>query len=87
MYYHKGKYRLSAGNPQIFPTRKAAEVYKKHYESYTWFNDTLVIEEVEYDGVPLSESKMYNGKEQVYNHVSDDRAINEMNKIQNVIGL
>ena len=24
---------------------------------------------------------------QVYNHVSDDRAINEMNKIQNVIGL
>lgn len=63
VYYHKGKYRLSAGNPQIFPTRKAAEVYKKHYASYTWFNDTLVIEEVEYDGVPLSESKMYNGKE------------------------
>lgn len=28
VYYHKGKYRLSAGNPQIFPTRKAAEVYK-----------------------------------------------------------
>ena len=59
VYYYEGKYRLSAGNPQIFPTRKAAEVYKKHYESYTWFNEDLLIEEVEYDGVPLNEPKMY----------------------------
>lgn len=65
VYYHEGKYRLSAGNPQIFQTRKAAEVYKKHYELYSWFNDTLVIEEVTYDGIPLSEPKMYNGKEVV----------------------
>ena len=61
--YYNGKYRLSAGSPQIFPTRKAAEVYKKHYESYPWFDEELLIEETEYDGVPLSESKMYNGKE------------------------
>lgn len=61
--YYNGGYRLSAGNPQIFPTRKAAEVYKKHYEAYAWFNEDLVIEEVEYDGVPLSEPKIYKGKE------------------------
>lgn len=30
--YYNGEYRLSAGNPQIFPTRKAAEVYKKNYK-------------------------------------------------------
>ena len=63
MYYYEGKYRLSAGNPQIFPTRKAAEIYKKHYEAYAWFNKDLVIEEVEYDGVPLNKPKMYKGKE------------------------
>lgn len=63
--YYNGEYRLSAGNPQVFPTRKAAEVYKKHYEAYAWFNKDLVIEEVEYDGVPLSEPKMYKGKEVV----------------------
>lgn len=44
VYYHEGKYRLSAGNPQIFPTRKAAEVYKKHYESYPWSDEELLIE-------------------------------------------
>lgn len=44
--YYNGEYRLSAGNPQVFPTRKAAEVYKKHYETYAWFNEDLVIEEV-----------------------------------------
>lgn len=63
VYYYKEKSRLHAGNPQVFPTRKAAEAYKKHYESYPWFNDELVIEEVEYEGTPLSESKIYNGKE------------------------
>jgi len=30
--YYNGKYRLHAGNAQVFPTRKAAEEYKKHYE-------------------------------------------------------
>ena len=65
VYYYKGEHRLSAGNPQIFPTFKAAEVYKKHYESYPWFDEELLIEETEYDGVPLGKSKMYNGKEVV----------------------
>ena len=59
--YYNGEYRLSAGNPQIFPTRKA-EVYRKHYESYPWFDEELLIEEVEYDGVSLSEPKIYKGK-------------------------
>lgn len=62
VYYHRG-YRLSAGNLQTFPTLKAAENYKKHYESYPWFDHELFVEEVEYEGVPLSESKIYNGKE------------------------
>ena len=62
VYYHKG-HRLTAGNPQTFPTRKAAETYKKHYESYPWMDHELIIEEVEYEGVPLSESKLYNRKE------------------------
>ena len=62
VYYHNG-YRLHVGNAQTFPTRKAAETYKKHYESYTWWDNELFIEEVEYEGVPLSESKFYNGKE------------------------
>lgn len=64
VYYHNGN-RLHAGNPQTFPTLKAAETYKKHYESYEWFYDDLFIEEVEYEGVPLSESTFYNGKEVV----------------------
>ena len=49
VYYNNG-YRLHAGNAQTFPTRKAAEAYKKHYESYPWWNDELFIEEVEYEG-------------------------------------
>ena len=64
VYYHNG-YKLSAGNPQTFPTLKAAEAYKKHYESYSWWDDELFIEEVEYEGVPLSEPQIYNGKEVV----------------------
>ena len=62
VYYHNG-YRLPAGNPQTFPTLKAAEGYKRHYESYPWMDHELFIEEVEYEGVPLSESQLYNGKE------------------------
>lgn len=34
VYYYKN-HRLSAGNPQVFPLRKAAEAYKKHYEAYS----------------------------------------------------
>ena len=64
VYYNK-EYRLHAGNPQTFPTRKAAEAYKKHYESYSWWDNELFVEEVEYEGVPLSESIIYNGKEVV----------------------
>lgn len=62
VYYRNG-YRLTAGNPIIFPEKKTAEIYKHHYESYTWFDEELFIEEVEYEGVPLSECKIYNGKE------------------------
>jgi len=61
--YYNGEYRLHAGNAQVFPIRKAAEVYKKHYESYPWMDHELFIEEVEYEGVPLNESQFYNGKE------------------------
>ena len=62
VYYYNG-YRLTAGNPQTFPTLKAAETYKRNYESYPWMDHELLIEEVDYEGVPLSESKIYNGKE------------------------
>ena len=62
--YYKNGYRFTVGNPQIFPIRKAAEVYKNHYESYSWMKEhASIIEEVEYEGVPLKESQLYNGKE------------------------
>ena len=51
--------------PQVFPLRKPAEIYKKHYESYSWFDHELFIEEVEYDGIPLREPQRYKGKEVV----------------------
>lgn len=62
VYYHKN-HRLSAGNPQVFPIRKAAEGYKKHYEAYPWFDHELCIEETKYEGVPLSPCSTYNGKD------------------------
>ena len=62
VYYLKGC-RLHAGNKQTFPTRKVAKTYKKNYEAYPWMDHELTIEEVEYEGVPLSEYKYYNGKE------------------------
>lgn len=62
VYYYKN-YRLSAGNPQVFPLRKAAEAYKKHYEAYPWFDHELCIEKTEYEGVPLNSCKIYNGKD------------------------
>ena len=62
VYYNNG-YRLTAVNLQAFPTLKVAEIYKKNYESYPWMDHELFIEEVEYEGVPLSESQLYNGKE------------------------
>jgi len=64
VYYHKDQ-ELSAGNPQIFPIRKAAEVYKQHYGSYPWMEHELFVKEVTYEGVPLGESQFYNGKEVV----------------------
>lgn len=63
--YYNNSHRLYAGNPQTFPIRIPAEIYKKHYEAYPWMDHELLIEEVEYEGVPLSESQMYNGKEVV----------------------
>lgn len=62
VFYHNGD-RLSAGNPQIFPTQKIAEVYKKYYSSRPWCKEQLFVEKVEYEGVPLSASRTYNGKE------------------------
>lgn len=61
--YYIRDYRCYAGNPQVFPTYKAAYTYKKNYASYKWFDNELFIEEIEYEGVPLGESKTYNGKE------------------------
>ena len=61
VYYYKNQ-RLSAGNPQVFPLRKAAEAYKKHYEANPWFDHELCIEETKYEGVPLSPYRTYNGK-------------------------
>lgn len=63
--YYIGKCRLTPGNPIVFPIRKVAERYKKHYESHAWFDKELVIEEVEYEGIPLNESEVYKGQEVV----------------------
>lgn len=56
-------YRLAVGNPQVFPLKKVAETYKKHYEAYPWFNDEIFIEEKSYEGVPIKEYQTFNGKE------------------------
>ena len=62
VFYHKG-YRLHAGNPQIFPVRKPAEIYKSHYEEYPWIDHEVCIEEIEYEGIPLSPYSTYNGRD------------------------
>ncbi len=62
VYYLDNGHRMIAGNPHVFPMYNLAETYKKHYEAYPWFNHELFIENVEYEGIPLSESKKYNGK-------------------------
>lgn len=62
VYYNK-KCRIPVGNARVYPIRKAAEALKRHYESYPWFDHDIVIEEVEYEGVPLNESMIHNGKE------------------------
>lgn len=62
-YYHKNGTFLSCGNPQVFPTYKAALGQKKHYENLPWFDEEVVIIEDTYEGVPLSEPRIYNGKE------------------------
>ena len=62
--YYLNNHKLYVGNQQVFPLRKIAEIYKKNFESYSWMKDRkIVIEEVDYEGVPLSESKYFNGKE------------------------
>lgn len=62
VYYLNG-IRIPVGNPHKFPIRTAAEKYKKHYESYPWMHHELFIEEIEYDGIPLGECSIFNGKE------------------------
>lgn len=59
--------KIPVGSAQIFPIYKAAASYKKYYESCPWFDNALFIEDVIYEGVPLSKSKVYNGKEVIDN--------------------
>lgn len=56
-------YDITAGNSQIFPKRHIAEIYKRNYESHPWFHEELIIREADYEGVPLSESIIINGRE------------------------
>lgn len=53
---------LSAGNPQIFPTREIAESYKSNYQKHPWFHSTLYIREKTYEGRALKDCRMYEGK-------------------------
>lgn len=62
VYNIKG-YDITAGNSQIFPKRHIAEIYKRNYESHPWFHEELIIREADYEGVPLSESIIINGRE------------------------
>lgn len=59
------KERVCLGKVHIFPIYKAAENYKNFYESKKSCKQTLYIEEIEYDGVPLKEYHYYNGMEMV----------------------
>lgn len=52
VYYHKGN-RLYAGNKQRFPVKEAAVNYKNYYESHK-LGENLIIENVEYEGEPIS---------------------------------
>ena len=65
--YYQGNKKIPVGSAQIFPIYKAAASYKKYYESCPWFDNALFIEDVIYEGVPLSKSKVYNGKEVIDN--------------------
>ena len=62
VYNIKG-YDITAGNSQIFSKRHIAEIYKRNYESHPWFHEELIIREADYEGVPLSESIIINGRE------------------------
>lgn len=60
VYYYNGA-RLYAGNAQVFPTFEIAQKYKRNYKFLS--NEEMFIEKVDYEGVPLSKSRIYNGKE------------------------
>lgn len=62
VYYYKNL-RLYAGNKMIFPVRKPAEIYKKHYAERPYFDAELKIEEIEYQGIPLPPYQIFNKKE------------------------
>ena len=64
--YDQGNKKIPVGSAQIFPIYKAAASYKKYYESCPWFNNALFIEDVIYEGVPLSKSKVYNDNEHYF---------------------
>lgn len=59
-------YTLYAGNSMVFPERKLAENYMKHFQSFPWMDRELYIREATYEGRALKECREYNGK-QVYN--------------------
>lgn len=62
VYYYKNL-KLYAGNKMIFPVRKPAEIYKKHYAERPYFDAELKIEEIEYQGIPLPPYQIFNKKE------------------------
>lgn len=62
VYYYKNL-KLYAGNKMIFPIRKPAEIYKKHYAERPYFDAELKIEEIEYQGIPLPPYQIFNKKE------------------------
>ena len=62
VYYYKNL-RLYAGNKMMFPIRKPAEIYKKHYAARPYFDAELKIEEIKYQGIPLPPYQIFNEKE------------------------
>ena len=62
--YNKNKIWISAGNPQNFYTLKAAEDYKANYEKYPWLDRELIVDPINFMGVPLKPiTNFYKGKE------------------------
>lgn len=61
VYYNDGN-RIVLGNANPFPTLEAAETYRLNKERSNFDYGKIIIEVEEYEGVPLSESKKYRGR-------------------------